>query len=74
MAGVCHIDKGLTKEEVTFFAILRGTSSELRTKILQFFIKKKATVSALKIFAENLKPSEVRLTGGAKTVVRPGLC
>ena len=72
MAGVCHVDKGLTKEEVTLLAILRGTSSELRIKILHFFIEKTATVKALKIFADNLRASEVRLSGGVKLVVRPG--
>ena len=71
MAGVCHVDKGLTSEEVTLLAILRGTPSDLRIKILQHFIEKTATVKALKVFADNLRASEVRLSGGVRTVVRP---
>ena len=72
MAGVCHVDKGLTSEEVTLLAILRGTPSDLRIKILQHFIEKTATVKALKVFADNLQASEVKLSGGVKMVVKPG--
>ena len=59
------MEKGLSKEEVTFLSIIRGTSNEIRKKILQFFIEKKPTVSSLKVFADNLQASE------AKLVLRP---
>ena len=43
----------------------------MRIKILIFFIEKSATVKALKVFADNLRASEVPLSGGVRTVVRP---
>ena len=39
-ASVCSIEDGLNKEDILLLCILRATSQETRTKILQFFVER----------------------------------
>ena len=48
--------------------MLRATSQETRTKILQFSVEKEPSVSALKIYANNIRTSECKLTGTVNIV------
>ena len=70
-ASVCQVEEGLTKEEVLFLSILRGTSNDVRTKVLQLFVEKPPTVAAIKLYADNIRSSEVKLSGGVHQVARP---
>ena len=69
-ASVCQVEGGSTNEEVLFLAILRGTSKDVRTKVLQFFVEKPPTVTALKLYTDNIRSSEVKLSGGVNQVAK----
>ena len=67
-ASVCSIEDGLLKEDILLLYMLRVTSQETCTKILQFFVERDPSVSALKVYADNIRSSEVKLTGSVNIV------
>ena len=69
-ASVCDIESGLQKKDILLLFMLRASNQDTRTKILQFFVQKDPTVAALKIYADNIRSSECKLSG-AVNVVRP---
>ena len=67
-ASVCNIEKGLKKEDILLLCKLHTAPQETHTKVLQFFVKKEPTVSALKIYADNFQSDESKLTGSVNVV------
>ena len=48
--------------------MLQATSQETWTQILQFFVEKEPSVTALNIYADNIRSSECKLTGTVNIV------
>ena len=61
-ASVCNIESGLQKEDILLLCMLRATNQDTRTKILQFFVQKGPTEAALKVYADNIRSSECKLS------------
>ena len=77
-APVCNVEEGLDKEQILLLCMLRATSQETRTKILQLFVQKEPSVNALKLYADNIRFSECKLTGSvnihSKGKAKPKKC